>query len=83
MLIDNESKFSYNQYYIHHNARKHGLVNNFEDYQWHSYAEILHNNETFLDRTYLFEWFGGKKEFIAFHNAKYLENDFREVYIED
>lgn len=66
-ILNTPGKFTWNQYYIHHNARKHGIVTDFQDYPNTSYHHILFDEETFLDRDYLFNWFGGAKAFEEYH----------------
>jgi hypothetical protein len=66
-ILNTAEKFTWNQYYIHHNARKHGLIDNFLDYPHTSYYQILNDTETFLARDYLFNWFGDKKSYENFH----------------
>lgn len=81
-LIKKESNFSHLIYYIHHNSRKHGLVNNFMSDQWHSYHEILEDTGFLIERDFIFDWFGGVEEFVKYHQGKYLQKDFWAVWIE-
>ena len=75
-VIKDETKFSYLLYYIHHNSRHHGIVNNFLQDPWHSYHELEGISETWLQRKYVLDWFGGKEKFIDFHSANHLESIF-------
>jgi len=58
------------------------LVNNFLDDQWHSYHKLLSEDNSFLEREFVFDWFGDRSAFMEFHNSKQLEKDFKEIYIE-
>jgi REP element-mobilizing transposase RayT len=69
-LIDSESYYSEVIRYIHHNPRKHGLMNEFANYTWSSYQVLLSEESTFLNRHYVLEWFGNKEEFIKFHSKE-------------
>ncbi len=80
--IRNNAKFSFLLYYLHHNSRKHGVVKNFLSDPWHSYQEILNGTSSLIDIKFIMEWFGGKNKFVEFHKGKYLESDFKEVWIE-
>lgn len=81
-FIKADSKLSLLIYYIHHNSRKHGIVSNFIFDKWHSYHTILFENSSFVERDFIFEWFGGKDAFISFHEEKHLERDFTSFWIE-
>ncbi|MGV3547331.1 MAG: transposase [Pedobacter sp.] len=54
-------------YYIHHNPKKHQLMNNFTDWKWSSYKAMLSDYNTKLKRLEVLNWFGGTDEFIDFH----------------
>lgn len=81
-LIPHESRFSFLIYYIHHNSRKHGHFSNFLKDNWHSYHQLLANQDTFLERDFVIDWFGGREAFIKFHQSRYLEKDFVDIGIE-
>ncbi|RZK43766.1 MAG: hypothetical protein EOO90_02430 [Pedobacter sp.] len=57
---------TYLLYYIHSNAQKHGLTNDFKDWKWSSYTEILKINCSVNSE--IIEWFGDKKSYINFHS---------------
>ena len=73
---DPEEKFLYLQYYIHHNARKHGIVIDFKDYPYHSYFEIMARNSKYIDIENLIHEFGSIGEFEKFHNSIQYEDKF-------
>ena len=78
-LIKLDTRFGLLQHYIHHNAQKHGIVKSFEQYQWSSYAIIISNEETFLNRDFVLNWFGGKESFIRFHRNQQEGSDFEDI----
>jgi putative transposase len=82
-LFDPEIKFFYLQYYIHHNARKHGLVSNFEEYRYHSYFEILDGNSNIIDISEIILRFGSLENFELFHKEKHYEDKFEGLIIEE
>jgi REP element-mobilizing transposase RayT len=81
--VETESHFSYLQYYIHHNARKHKIVKEFHEHRWNSWHMLMSNEETFLDREYIFDYFGNKDAFVQFHEDQHLAEKFEPIIIED
>lgn len=80
---DSADKFCFLQYYIHHNARKHGFVNHFLDYPHHSYKEIIENNTSLIDVSKVLEHFGNIKSFENCHNRIHSEDQFLSIDLED
>ena len=81
--IESVQHLAYLQYYIHHNARKHGIVKNFLDHKWNSYQVLISNKETFLDRQSIFDFYGNQEAFIKFHQDQHASELFDEITIED
>jgi REP element-mobilizing transposase RayT len=75
-------KFRYLQYYIHHNARKHGIVKDFKDYPYHSYKEIVENTSELINRPQALQWYDGIDDFIAFHESTQYRSVFRDLDID-
>ena len=67
--ILNERYFFAAVYYIHANAVHHGIVKSLADYKHSSYKIFLSEKDTRIKREEVFEWFGGKKNFIDYHAA--------------
>ena len=82
-IYDPTVKFKLLQYYIHHNARKHGFVKDFLDYPHHSFTEIINNNNTIIDVPKILEHFGSIQEFERFHHENHLENEFQSFDLEN
>lgn len=82
-MLKSLEKFYYNQYYIHHNSRKHGLVSSFLDDPWHSFHTLISEEPTFLAREKVFEIFGSKQKFIDFHSKQYDSMNFYDIILED
>lgn len=70
VLTDKDSQFTQTVIYINANAVKHKLVEEIEDYKWSSYHSIISDNPTTLLREELFDWFGGRAEFIKSHKEQ-------------
>ncbi len=65
--INTEDYFTKIIHYIHANAAQHGFCKKVEDWKHSSYHEILSDQPTALKRTEIFNWFGGREQFIQFH----------------
>jgi putative transposase len=53
--------------YIHRNSQKHGIIEDFREYPYSSYAAMLVDKPTQLKRSEVLEWFGGIAAFTASH----------------
>lgn len=62
-----DSQFTMTIIYIHANACKHGIVEDFTGYQWSSWHTILSEEPTSLMRKEVIDWFGNKEKFIKAH----------------
>ncbi len=55
-------------FYIHSKPVLEGICNNFEDYDWNSYRNILGKSKTLICRDEVIKLFGEKENFIQFHS---------------
>lgn len=67
--IIKESHFTQVIIYIHANAQKHRLCNDFTKYPWSSWHAMISNRRTRLCRNELLDWFGGLNPFIEAHTG--------------
>ncbi|MDQ3682618.1 MAG: hypothetical protein M3352_06045 [Bacteroidota bacterium] len=65
--IDSDNYFTEIIFYIHANAQKHGLVNDFRGYPHSSYLSLLSDHATLLMRKEVIDGFGGREAFIKYH----------------
>jgi putative transposase len=65
--IDSDEYFTNLVYYIHANPQKHGYVEDFREYKWSSYHEILMGKSFRVKFRNVIKWFGGIEEFRKFH----------------
>ena len=63
-------------FYIHNNPVHHGFTKRSNDYPWSSYGSLLSDKPTKLKREDVVEIYGGKDDFIAYHNA---DHNFDEI----
>jgi len=68
--------------YIHRNPIHHGLTFNYEDWKYTSYNAFLSNKPTEIERDYILDLFGSKKEFVNFHNLNKTKRGLKEFIIE-
>ncbi len=71
ILVDTEDYFKELVYYIHYNPTKHGFTNDFKNYTYSSYKHYVFDNpDDFLVKNSVFELFGGKDNFLKYHEEK-------------
>lgn len=81
--IDAQEHLTYLVYYIHANPQNHELVQDFRTYPYSSYARILIDNRTRLEKEEVSGWFGSKSEYIEFHEENQDLKDIHCFIIED
>lgn len=67
-LVTDEQYFTKLVYYIHSNPQKHKLISDFRDWRWSSYTKILLDSVTKLKKQEVLNWFGGKQEYLRYHD---------------
>lgn len=65
--VSSEAYFTRLIFYIHHNPKHHGLIDDFRDWPFSSYHSILSKHKTVLQRENVLDWFGGRDWFHKFH----------------
>lgn len=68
--ITNEAHLHQSIIYVHANAKKHGLVEDFRQHRYSSYQEILSGNSTNISVQKVLDIFGGTKQFIELHDMQ-------------
>jgi len=69
-------------FYIHFNPQKHKICKDFKKYEFSSYLSIISTLPTNVNRKAVLDWFGGKNEFIEYHNYLYGEKIIERLIIE-
>jgi putative transposase len=69
-LVTSETYFRQLIFYIHNNPVHHGFVQHIGLYPWSSYHTMLSDKFTKLKRNEVLELFGGKENFIYYHNQE-------------
>lgn len=73
--IANDAHFSYLVYYIHANPQLHTPNIDFKTYKWSSYQTMLSLSDTKIARDEVLQWFGGRDNFIEFHDVHHEYNN--------
>ena len=82
IAIEDDEYLKWLMFYIHYNPEKHKFSGDFRNYKYSSYQSLINDKETNLSRKELFEWFGGREEFIEFHNFHHEEKRIKKYIIE-
>ena len=83
ILIDCPNYFTHALFYINHNAVHHKICKRITDYKYSGYNSLISNKTTLLKRKEVFDWFGGRDQFIEYHKTKnedYLTKPFYYEY---
>lgn len=59
-------------HYIHHNPIHHRFCKQYQHWLHSSFHALVCNKPTRLQRNAVLEWFGGKKEFLKFHDQNII-----------
>jgi REP element-mobilizing transposase RayT len=82
--VKDDAQLAWVLWYIHRNPLHHGKTENWEDYSYSSYCYYKYNRASFLDTSYMFDFFGGQDQLIQHHQSQadaYLLNN-RELRLE-
>lgn len=81
--VKSDSHFANLIYYVHTNARLHGICHDFRDWPHSSYFSILSDGATRLQRAEVLRWFDSKEAFEQQHR-QYLDlKNIDDLIIED
>jgi len=85
MLITDDSYLQQAIVYVHANAQKHNLVNDFLKYRYTSYHDIIRGNYLYIDTKAVLNFFNGTNKFIEIHRLQveyYYNNNWPSSKIE-
>ena len=74
--VDNDKYFSQLIFYIHANPQKHGLIDDFREWNYSSYHSITLEKISKLKKKEVIDWFGNIEEYKEFHKQVF---DFRRL----
>jgi putative transposase len=72
--VNNDSYFSTLVFYIHANPQKHGLIDDFKEWNYSSYHSIITDKTSKIKKINVIDWFGNVEEYKRFHSQLF---DFR------
>ena len=58
-------------FYIHTNPVHHELTEDYINYKWNTYKNILSSQESKLMKNKVIEWFGDKENYVYMHKSNY------------
>jgi len=73
--ITKQDYLEYVIFYTHYNPEKHGFINSFKDYRYSSFKAIKTELKTNIDRKFVLGIYGGRDEFLNYHNVMHDERD--------
>lgn len=73
--INNQDYLEYAIFYVHCNPEKHGIISNFKNYRFSSYKALAGAGKTNIDRDFVYDIFGGRDDFINYHNGWHDERE--------
>ncbi|MBS1510689.1 MAG: hypothetical protein JST86_07615 [Bacteroidetes bacterium] len=85
VIIENDAHLELAIIYVHANAQKHGLIDDFKRFPYQSYHEILINQSNYVKTDEVTDFFGSTQQFILRHHqqvAWYYSNDWPSSKIE-
>ena len=65
--IKNDEYLSAVIYYIHYNPTLHGINQDYQNYEWSSYAILSSDTPSWIAQEEVWQWFGGKDGFKKDH----------------
>ena len=74
-MIDSDDYLQYVIAYVHTNAQKHNMVDDFRNWEFSSYHKILSDKPTYLLKEKVLALYNGEKNYINYHeNFLYARN---------
>lgn len=73
-LVEDEVYLRYLIYYIHRNPYHHDDREDFRDYPYSSYPEIINGDSHLVARKKVLDFFGGELFFMAYHNQRRIND---------
>ena len=81
--VDNDSYFNSLVWYIQRNPEHHGIHHDFTTYSWSSFQRILSEKPSKLMKKEVLDWFGGKENYVVFHQQNAInERGFASLLLE-
>jgi len=81
--VENDEYITRLIYYIHSNPIKHRITNNFYNYSYSSYSQIIEGMNDIVNSDFVIDWFSGEKEFELFHKEIHNLRIIEKYYLED
>ena len=69
VALENENHFRRAMVYIHTNPVKHGLIEDFREFEWSSFKEYLSPARSIIPKEEVYKIFGNRQAFLAAHEV--------------
>lgn len=83
IAVEDDEYLRWLVFYIHYNPEKHQIFDDFKKYKHSSFQSFLNNSIPSPEQEEVFEWFGGKKDFIEYHKFYHEEKRAQKYIIEE
>ncbi len=77
--VKSDQQFGATIFYIHKNPVHHGYAIDIADWHWTSYKTFLSTSPTMICRNEVLDWYGGKEQFIYYHEQPIYLKDATEL----
>ncbi len=81
--VSSDHYFSNLIFYIHYNPQEHGFVDDFRHWPWSLFGALSSDRSTHLCRCAVMDWYGGEREFVAFHRGAVDEHAIQALLEDD
>ncbi len=82
ILVDKDDYLTSLICYIHRNPIHHGLTDDYESWKYSSYNAFLSNKPSKVNKEYVLNLFGSKKDFISFHKENITKRGLKDYLME-
>ena len=82
-FVDTDKYFKQAAFYIHANSVRHGVTEKILEYDWTSFHNVVEQDNSLLNLTLMFDYFGGEEAFNRFHLRKHKFEDEDKFVIEE
>lgn len=82
IIINNHKYLTNLIYYIHTNPQNHGLIDNFSNWPYNSYAKYLITKESKLPKAEVLNWFGSAEEYKVYHDMIIKDKSIKNIILE-
>lgn len=83
ITIEDNEYLKWLVFYIHFNPEKHRIIDDFRKYEHGSFQSLINSSIPTQEQKEVFDWFGGKEDFIEYHKFYHEEKRVQKYIIEE